>query len=99
MNCETLINIFNHCGGILHCDYNTKQCVIKETKLKCNISCENDSYALDRLLWDQSCYYGRITTNTKNQNKQILKIHRFHEVKSNSVTINIPKSDIPKSDC
>ncbi len=37
MNCEELISLFNKVGGILNCDYNKKQIIVKNTNLKCDI--------------------------------------------------------------
>ena len=87
MDCETMINIFNQCGGIMYCNYTNKQCVVKSTNLKCIISNNTDSQALDKLLWEQMIQ-NNVTINEKSKNDQISIIHRFQDLQAKSIIVN-----------
>lgn len=41
MDCQELIDLFNKVGGILHCDYDKKKIVVKNTNLECDIKPSN----------------------------------------------------------
>lgn len=87
MDCETMISIFNKCGGVMYCNYANKRCVVKGTNLKCTLSTNSDSIALDNLLWDQMLRKN-ITINEKTSSDEIPIIHRFQDIRAKSVIVN-----------
>jgi len=82
-----MINIFKQCGGVMYCNYENKQCIVKGTNLKCTLSNNADSHALDKLLWDQMINKS-ITTNKKSNEDQIPIVHRFQDLYAKSVIID-----------
>lgn len=86
MNCKEVFDIFEKCGGKLICNYQTKQCIVPGTNLKCTIESKKDSEELDWLLWKNS----PVTYGIKNDGNKIDKnIHRYQQEGDKGIIVNL----------
>ena len=91
MDCKDMIELFNKCGGLLYCDYVSNRCTVLHTNLKCSIKSNDDSLAIDRLLW-QHMNENNVSLNKKDSTEKITKYHRFQNPDARSFTINTLES-------
>ena len=86
MNCKEVFDLFEKCGGKMICNYQSKQCVVQGTNLKCTIKNSNDSEELDWLVWKNS----PVTSGINNNGLKIdNNIHRYQDNKHKGIVIDL----------
>lgn len=86
MNCKEVFDLFEKCGGKLICNYQTKQCIVPGTNLKCVVNSKSDRDELDWLLWKNSS----VTFGIKNDGINIdNNIHRFQQKDHKGIVVNL----------
>lgn len=74
MNCNDFFNFFEKKGGKIICNYQSKQCLIQHTNIKCTINNKTDSEKLDWLIWKN---YKNVSSIKNNGLEIKNNIHRY----------------------
>lgn len=86
MNCKEVFNLFEKCGGKLICNYQTKQCVVPGTNLKCVVESKSDKNELEWLIWkNTSATFGIKNDGVKINNN----VHRYQQEGDKGIVVNL----------